>query len=706
MARVPPSAGKDFCLGLIAFLVPFGFLYRYVIPVPPIARAIGNDFLGLYYGYKVYLLDALSRGQLPFWSPSEAAGFPFYSNPFTQTFYPPNVLLAIAYKLGGGYSPYDHQVFTVMGIGIFAVGIYAWLRALDIAARHALVATLVISTSLKITEIVRFPNAVHTAAWLPFILWGCTRIARGDSRLRGWGIVFLSTTMMLTGGYLYYVYYAGFLIVPYALLLMCPGTRAAFLPGSTIRIGAYLLTVGSALLSALVLCAPYLLGVLRLLSQTVDRGGASFAYSTEHEFTVTDTVGSLLFPPASQMEGWYYFGMAGLLVVAAYSLLVFLREGEPSGDKRLLGILTAWYLLISYISYGKHSWLFTLLWDALPGFSSLRVWGRMNIILLPLLALLLAKAHAGLERLVLERPIRRWSLFLTLFAGLYAAIVAAQWYLYLTKTYDPYWTRYFLPSVGGRFDERVFIYAGGAAFLLLLRLMVWGRTAARRSPRLPHLLLGVLVGLNLYDTGSVGARQWSLPQPPSLRRWELRLDRMNLQALSTARRFEYQTISLSPRFSVGYVDNWYFQRYIGFLEEHGPPLGTFDGDAQTQAFKEFLGLTDGQRLYFTASLDHPSLEAFLLDARTHARQSQFRVSVERYTGDALRIRVGTTAQGYLSVIDNWDQDWTARLDGHPVGIDKPFGTFKAIRVEPGTHVVELMYRPLRWLAGVVTGGGE
>jgi len=39
-------------------------------------------------------------------------------------------------------------------------------------------------------------------------------------------------------------------------------------------------------------------------------------------------------------------------------------------------------------------------------------------------------------------------------------------------------------------------------------------------------------------------------------------------------------------------------------------------------------------------------------------------------------------------------------------MDKLFGTFKAIRIEPGTHVVELMYRPLRWLAGVVTGGGE
>jgi hypothetical protein len=35
-----------------------------------------------------------------------------------------------------------------------------------------------------------------------------------------------------------------------------------------------------------------------------DRGGGNYAYSTEYEFTFSDTVGSLAFPPAAQAEGW------------------------------------------------------------------------------------------------------------------------------------------------------------------------------------------------------------------------------------------------------------------------------------------------------------------------------------------------------------------------------------------------------------------
>jgi hypothetical protein len=35
------------------------------------------------------------------------------------------------YKIAGGYTPLDHQAFTVLGISIFAVGLFAWLRLVN-----------------------------------------------------------------------------------------------------------------------------------------------------------------------------------------------------------------------------------------------------------------------------------------------------------------------------------------------------------------------------------------------------------------------------------------------------------------------------------------------------------------------------------------------------------------------------------------------
>ena len=55
---------------------------------------IGNDFEYLYYRPKLLVIEGLSRGTIPLWSPSEAAGYPLYSNPFAAVFYPLNLFTA------------------------------------------------------------------------------------------------------------------------------------------------------------------------------------------------------------------------------------------------------------------------------------------------------------------------------------------------------------------------------------------------------------------------------------------------------------------------------------------------------------------------------------------------------------------------------------------------------------------------------------
>ena len=96
------SAKQDLLAIGAIFLWPFAFFFRYVIPNQTYSRFIGNDFIDLYYLPKVYLLDKLSSFDFPFWSPSEAAGYPFHSSPFNQAFYPLNLILAVLYRLLGG----------------------------------------------------------------------------------------------------------------------------------------------------------------------------------------------------------------------------------------------------------------------------------------------------------------------------------------------------------------------------------------------------------------------------------------------------------------------------------------------------------------------------------------------------------------------------------------------------------------------------
>ena len=222
------QAAVRFLLPLIIFCWPILYLFNHVFPINGQYMETDYDFIILYYKYKVYLLAHLANFSFPLWSPSEGAGFPFYTSPFTQAFYPFNLPLAVWYKISGGYNPLDHQVFTVLGISIFAVGLFMWLRQINTNLRAVVFSILVMSVSFKITEILRFPNAVHTAAWYPWVLYALTRIMLSRSlknTIVGGILLTLFVICLCTGGYPYYIYYSQFLFVPYMLIFLVKPLR-------------------------------------------------------------------------------------------------------------------------------------------------------------------------------------------------------------------------------------------------------------------------------------------------------------------------------------------------------------------------------------------------------------------------------------------------------------------------------------------------
>src|SRR5262249_53916210 len=204
-----------FSIGIIA-IWPFLFLWPYTLH----DLSIGNDFLYAQYNYNAYLLVAFSSWHFPLWSPTELAGYPFFSNPFAQAVYPLNLLYVAFYAVSGNFSVWHYTLFTIMGISIFGIGLYYWLRRLVFPGYVALLAAMIACMSLKVTEIIRFPNAVHSAAWLPWLLLGITMAAARKDVVRGAITFGIATLMLLTAGYPYYVIYTPFLILPYFVAML------------------------------------------------------------------------------------------------------------------------------------------------------------------------------------------------------------------------------------------------------------------------------------------------------------------------------------------------------------------------------------------------------------------------------------------------------------------------------------------------------
>jgi hypothetical protein len=703
---------RDRLAAVAAFLWPFVYLFPYVVPADGTYLRIGNDFDVLYFQYKAYLLDSLAHFDLPWWSPSEAAGFPFYSSPFTQTFYPLNIPLAVFYELANGYQFIDHQRYAVLGIAIFTLGLFCWLRALRFETRTALAAAMVMGVSFKITELLRFPNALHAAAWYPWILLFMTRLAGSttrSSRAVNGALLAGAAICMVTAGYPYYVIYSPWLFGPYLLVLLVPRWSKILLDREPIAVKGVLTTLVLAGLATALACAPFLYKMAGLMKQTTDRGGQSFEYSTAHAFTWHDTIGSWLFPPASQTEGWYYFGIINVLLI----LLAVIRRWRTP----VTLFLIAWIALITYITYGKSSYLFTLLWTYVPTYSSLRVWGRMNILLVPILAWLLAVAYQHFESLIAAsgeeseesreesgragvnwRPLA-WA------CGLFGLILAVQLYVRAHQWHHDYWTVYYVGGIekgshitalldylrgwGIRSDatraemiaaaELAPIVSGVVSFLAIASMLMLAPRVARARPRLSGMLLAAVTAIAAADMWIVGPWTWAHLAVPTETRRPYRVAQRNAWAFPVPR-VDRESLTANGPFSVGIMPNWYFERYVHFLQE---------GTREPEALKRLLGMNDGRRVLFSERIDHASIQAALDDAGRFTAATR----VMSYTGDEISIKVQAPVDGYLSFIDNWDPDWTGVIDGAPVPIERLFGTFKSVRVRAGSHDVGFAYRP-------------
>lgn len=680
----PPEGARAwrFVPPVLAFAWPVLFFGDRVVPWRGTIRATGNDFQNSYYVYKAYLLDCLARFEFPLWSPAEGAGFPFYASPLTQAFYPLNAPLALFHALFGGYSTYDHQVFTALGSGLFALGLFLWLRSLGQGAAAALLAACLVSTSFRMGDMLRSPNALHAAAWYPWILLAFNRIlgARSNGEIARWALgLFGFLVAFLTAGYPYYVYYALVLFGPYLVLAAAPGLRRLILPDGRTAGWARFWLIGLVNLLALAVTWPYLAKMKQLLDATAGRTGIDPAANAWFAFHLRDSFASLAYPVGASPEGCYYFGLAGVLLIALY-LIRTVRAGER-GERLLCAVLLVWCLTVSSLSHAEDSGLFLALKAIAPGLHRLRAWGRISIVLLPLLAWLLARAFQLFQDRLEERASSRpdWRPLAACGVGLLLLQL-----LLARAGAHPYYPKYF-PELArwAPWSQLAGLLASAALGLLL--------AVSRRAPPRPFATVAVLLLVSAVDVWPVGGRIWSERQVMPGRA-SFDVPAVIGRSLSLPREIRPGSISatwdpalpglrLWDRASVSIHPQWYFERYVRFLSRFA--------SLEPNELKELLGLRDGRRLFLSTRIDHERVRPFLDDSGATGGQ----VLVTSYDGDRLEARVELAGDGFLTFVDNWDPDWKASVDGRAAAVLPVFGTFKAVAVPGGAHTVVFRYAP-------------
>ncbi len=690
---------------IIILLWPYIFLF----PITFGFISIGNDFDLIYFSYKRYIAEMLVEGIVPLWSPAEGTGFSLIFNPFAQYFYIPGWINYIIHFFSKNLTLHNYVLYTISAISIFSLGTFYWLRTLKIDHFVALLSALLVACSLKVTELMRFPNAAHAAAWMPWILYGINLMILYNKKLSIL-IIFLSNLFILTAGYPYFIVYSLFLFVPYIIFipLILNESRKNNLKNNLFFY--FYISIPFAL--SYLVALPWLLRVKEFLNSLVDRTENNWEFSTEHIFYWKDTIGSWIFPPASSTEGWYYSGiLVSILIFFVLIILLLNTKKLNHSDRKLIIYSTIFLLFITYFSWGKYSILFEWSWNNIPLIGSLRTWPRINIVLVPFIILLSAISFKYLLSFIDENNQKFLNKLIIIFIGIFTFLFCLQLIFYIfgfqNEEYWNFWQKKrfdaaitALPTFFGNilklFNGEIYLF-----FNLLCLIFFITIINIRLKKQFIFIIVTLIVSSELFILSNL---QWGLDKwKTNLTKTENSLELLKEGFLSpriidTVKGNEY--FRDNRTFNVNYPDNYgydshaknftkYFQRYGGKSKKNILNKNLDD-------IKLFYGASEeGKRIFFSQSIKHENISSFIFDSNNFEFVSDFQTEIlmDKFDGNKLELNVTSNQEGWLSYIDNWDKGWIVFINGEKSEIYKLFNSYKSINIKKGFSKVKFEYKP-------------
>jgi hypothetical protein len=344
-----------------------------------------------------------------------------------------------------------------------------------------------------------------------------------------------------------------------------------------------------------------------------------------------------------------------------------------------------WIGLIIYLGWDNNSppwnFLWITMWKYIPGFNRLRVWSRIYILLLPIIALLLTRALEYFFHLLDDREaIQSSRLAILLSGGISLGILFFQ----ISNSQPDKFARYWGWMETGNPNNYIIL---GSISMILFFGAIW---IARRgyfsgNSKIPLAL--ILAFFLLIDARGGQLAPWIWIQDGKTNYLEkihsAKFLQSNNDQLPDYRVDRSIPIPLNGDFNIwAERRSWHFQRYVDFLNQ------TDDQDLDRQVL---LGQDGGQLFFFTKELTHQDIRSFLDD---HQRTNdQIVYKVIKYSGDEVILEISSSEDTFLSYIDNWDPNWKAYLDEEETEITLLFGTFKSVNLPSGDHQVRFFYQP-------------
>ena len=686
-------------------LIIIFFPYLYLFPHTFQFIEMGNDFELLYFSYKKYIFEFINIGHLPLWSPSESLGYSLIFNPFAQYLYPLSWFLYLIAFLIGDLSKHLFLLYTIAGVSIYNVGQYLWLKELKIDVKYCLFSTLIVCAGLKVNEILRFPNAIHAFCWFPWILYSVTISIQKNTFYKPALIIFLSTLCVLTAGYPYYIIYAFILVFFYFVFISLPNVKILIYDKNKIdRFFKFLLKISIPPVFALILVSPWLLGIQELMDITRDRNLNDINFSRVISSDLIDHIGSWVFPTMSQAETNYYPGSITVILMILYLITYYKIKEKTKFETYFLILFIFFYLFIFQISNSQNSFIFEFIWNKIDFIKNFRAFGRINILLIPFFAVLICFALKN----IVERNNLLNSNRIIIIIGLVICLIQI-YIVELANLKSLYWETWqakrlkeavlefgvfgIIFDLYNNYIYSIFLILSVAVLILIKKYMY------RR------FLLKIILILTISELFLLSNIQWAIPHKYYDENGYNKLSLEPLEELKNA--FKTGRVSTivkgntyfrnNRKFNINYFDQFGVEKHTEYYDLYFTRYGNYKKNVSADTKNKinlFWALGDNnKKVFFTNSLDHDSIEAFINDVRQNEDNfnNNIKISIEEYDGDKLIIEYNAKQKGFISFIDNWSPRWEVFINDQKENIELLLGSYKSVKVNQGLNKIMFKY---------------
>ena len=722
----------------LLIIFPFIFLAPFTLKLID----VGNDFEIYYFTYKKYIFELLKNGHIPLWSPAEAAGYSLIFNPLTQFFYLPSWIHYLISFFIGDLSKYSFLIYTISAISIFNVGLYKYLKTFQISEEFILTAILITSVSLKLTELLRFPNALHAFAWFPWVLYGINSSQIKLNSKKNYLVILISSFMIFTAGYPYYILYGLILFSVYILFLLIIKNKNNIYGTYNLNFVSnitFFIQVSLPAIFAAILFSPIYLKTSELMEITRDRNLSDINFSLHGSSNLYDQIGSWVYPPFSFAEGWYYFGATSVYILIVSVLLYFFSKKNLFNENISYKILTIFFVFLLFLNYqfanSKDSIIFHYIWQFLEPIQNFRFWIRINVILLPIIALMLALSLQNILKVInnIEKVSLKKINLIMVFSII--LILTIQFYFINYSDYKNfYWETWqlkridtvissiplFFGTIIGLYKNYIYSIFFVIIFLVLI-IILNNKNILLKFNKNNNFLLIIILILTFGEMFFISNIQWAIPH----NYYENGYEKLNLkknynspnnEALNDlVNAFKDKRVALqksgtrgfhgntyyrhNKKFNINYINHWGNNNHTIIFDKFFNNDGTFKSNLDKSLIddvKYFYGMDESKKkIFYTQNILHNNIESFIKDSRLNEKKFKFSYNLIKYNGDQLIIDVNITEPGWISFIDTWDPNWDVFVNGEKKNINKLFSAYKAIKVQPGNTNIKFEYKPFK-----------